>query len=139
MIICFPGLLDGGSERSHHRLSVRREKETGSLFSHPLVFSPVFWSCSGFTSLPPGQEGGRVRLTRESAQRGSQWWTCQTSVQSTDRDESKCPLASRECVTHTHEQTHARTHTHRSLLNPYAKVATLPGENSAPPLKCQHL
>lgn len=81
-----------------------------------------------------GAKGGCC-LTLQPAQRCSQWWTCQTSVQSTDRDESKCPLASRECVIHTHKQTRIRTHRHEHAVckgtNAAAKKHATPARQAA--------
>lgn len=90
----------------------RKEEEHEVFVSVPLVFSSFSHRVQPLHHFLRGRREGRgVRLTLQPAQRCSQWWTCQTSVQSTDRDESKCPLASRECVTHTHEQTHGHMHT----------------------------
>lgn len=68
--------------------------------SNPLIFS----SFSIMFILDITSSGG--------GQRCSQWWTCQTSVESTDLGWVKVSSGQRECVTHAHahEQTHRRTH-----------------------------
>lgn len=78
-------------------------------------FALIFIMCSLYIIFSrAGRERGRgACLTLQPSQRRSQWSPCQTLVQSTGRDDSKCPLASRECVTHT---TYMNEHTHRYTL-----------------------
>lgn len=91
--------------------------------SIPLVFylcfdcvQPLHHFLQGSREVGGGGLGRGWCLTLQSSQGCSQWWTCQTSVQSTDRNESKCPLASSECVTRTHDQTHTQKHTETHKL-----------------------
>ena len=77
---------------------IRRRGMTIRSFFLPLLFPPPLFY--------------HVHTLYHVLQGCSQWWTCQTSAQSTDRDESKSPLAHQR-VRHSYTWAITQTHMHK--------------------------